>query len=136
MCYSHTLCPYLSLNNYIITILNNGLTFNFFFQAEDGIRDHCVTGAQTCALPICKRTGIEIGKPSGTLVHVEHDWMRANVDRYALDGGGLVVAPVELKNRSAYQLDDWEDGVPDRSEERRVGKEWRSWWAAQRSKMK
>src|SRR5438132_4567100 len=25
---------------------------NFFFQAEDGIRDHCVTGVQTCALPI------------------------------------------------------------------------------------
>src|SRR6202012_4491749 len=24
-----------------------------FFQAEDGIRDHCVTGVQTCALPIC-----------------------------------------------------------------------------------
>src|SRR5438132_9247834 len=27
----------------------------FFFQAEDGIRDHCVTGVQTCALPILKR---------------------------------------------------------------------------------
>ena len=26
----------------------------FFFQAEDGIRDHCVTGVQTCALPICE----------------------------------------------------------------------------------
>ena len=26
--------------------------FIFFFQAEDGIRDHCVTGVQTCALPI------------------------------------------------------------------------------------
>ena len=26
--------------------------FCFFFQAEDGIRDHCVTGVQTCALPI------------------------------------------------------------------------------------
>src|SRR5437588_605076 len=25
----------------------------FFFQAEDGIRVHCVTGVQTCALPIC-----------------------------------------------------------------------------------
>src|SRR5438034_9993910 len=25
----------------------------FFFQAEDGIRYHCVTGVQTCALPIC-----------------------------------------------------------------------------------
>ena len=24
--------------------------FFFFFQAEDGIRDHCVTGVQTCAL--------------------------------------------------------------------------------------
>src|SRR5437588_4324129 len=28
------------------------LIFVFFFQAEDGIRDHCVTGVQTCALPI------------------------------------------------------------------------------------
>src|SRR5438034_4749076 len=28
------------------------LLFFFFFQAEDGIRDHCVTGVQTCALPI------------------------------------------------------------------------------------
>ena len=27
----------------------------FFFQAEDGIRDHCVTGVQTCALPILNR---------------------------------------------------------------------------------
>src|SRR5260221_10637416 len=24
----------------------------FFFKAEEGIRDHCVTGVQTCALPI------------------------------------------------------------------------------------
>src|ERR671927_1509562 len=31
----------------------------FFFQAEDGIRDHCVTGVQTCALPICdQRPGL------------------------------------------------------------------------------
>src|SRR5438034_3818641 len=28
------------------------MAFCFFFQAEDGIRDHCVTGVQTCALPI------------------------------------------------------------------------------------
>src|SRR5215211_5293317 len=27
----------------------------FFFQAEDGIRDHCVTGVQTCAVPISRR---------------------------------------------------------------------------------
>src|SRR5438034_6187542 len=28
------------------------LSITFFFQAEDGIRYHCVTGVQTCALPI------------------------------------------------------------------------------------
>src|SRR5438034_834611 len=33
----------------------------FFFQAEDGIRDHCVTGVQTCALPILAVP------PSGTI---------------------------------------------------------------------
>src|SRR5438034_5106764 len=31
----------------------------FFFQAEDGIRDHCVTGVQTCALPIYRRRAKE-----------------------------------------------------------------------------
>src|SRR5438034_3087045 len=30
----------------------------FFFQAEDGIRDHCVTGVQTCALPISRTAQI------------------------------------------------------------------------------
>src|SRR5256885_8533440 len=29
---------------------------NFFFQAEDGIRDYKVTGVQTCALPILNAT--------------------------------------------------------------------------------
>ena len=32
----------------------------FFFQAEDGIRDHCVTGVQTCALPISNYRDPEI----------------------------------------------------------------------------
>src|SRR5215211_6920372 len=30
----------------------------FFCQAEDGIRDHCVTGVQTCALPISLLDGV------------------------------------------------------------------------------
>src|SRR5438034_9627240 len=36
-------------------------SFFFFFQAEDGIRDHCVTGVQTCALPISRRLARELG---------------------------------------------------------------------------
>src|SRR5436309_4836361 len=34
-----------------------GRTSNFFFQAEDGIRDFHVTGVQTCALPIWRGSG-------------------------------------------------------------------------------
>src|SRR5947207_11074918 len=45
------------------------LLFFFFFQAEDGIRDHCVTGVQTCALPISK----SISQSSPTFCR----WMRA-----------------------------------------------------------
>src|SRR5437588_3382770 len=35
-------------------------SFFFFFQAEDGIRDHCVTGVQTCALPIYYREPLPV----------------------------------------------------------------------------
>ena len=45
---------------YRVTVVSESVTcvgkfvgfYFFFFQAEDGIRDHCVTGVQTCALPI------------------------------------------------------------------------------------
>src|SRR5438034_4445494 len=46
--------------------------FFFFFQAEDGIRDHCVTGVQTCALPIW-RDGPNASYPDHThLVRTAH----------------------------------------------------------------
>src|SRR5687768_17979928 len=32
---------------------------SFFFQAEDGIRDVAVTGVQTCALPITRRSAVD-----------------------------------------------------------------------------
>src|SRR2546429_499863 len=32
--------------------ISSRVSFFFFFQAEDGIRDVAVTGVQTCALPI------------------------------------------------------------------------------------
>src|SRR5476649_1406440 len=34
-----------------------------FFQAEDCIRDHCVTGVQTCALPISRNSSIVASQP-------------------------------------------------------------------------
>src|SRR5256885_10509284 len=45
------------------------MTFFFFFQAEDGIRDYKVTGVQTCALPISqpapRRPGRDLARPPG-----------------------------------------------------------------------
>src|SRR5260221_3705503 len=43
-----------------------GFSFFFFFQAEDGIRDHCVTGVQTCALPISRRPQISEARSNDT----------------------------------------------------------------------
>src|SRR5438132_9011263 len=44
---------------------------SFFFQAEDGIRDHCVTGVQTCALPIFALVALLIGLVAGLLILVD-----------------------------------------------------------------
>src|SRR5690606_40529915 len=85
----------------------------FFFQAEDGIRDFHVTGVQTCALPILNATsatssgssqctGVRVRMPGGT-------W----------SGGSRVSS---ARNRFINR----------RSEERRVGKEWRSRWGGWR----
>src|SRR5256885_10096782 len=46
------------------------ISFFFFFQAEDGIRDYKVTGVQTCALPI-SWTGI--GNVEGVLLRARGD---------------------------------------------------------------
>src|SRR5207248_8281233 len=44
-------------------------------QAEDGIRDRTVTGVQTCALPISRDSGIELG--AGCInVKVHHNVLR------------------------------------------------------------
>src|SRR5207245_8172774 len=53
------------------------LSYHFFFQAEDGIRDATVTGVQTCALPILinikdlsTKTVITVGRISPFIVFV------------------------------------------------------------------
>src|SRR5260221_8331584 len=92
--------------------------FFFFFQAEDGIRDHCVTGVQTCALPISQinllvDTIFANAKvmPEGSLVSL---YVADRVTELVLGGYAIAVATAIL---------------PMRSEERRVGKECRSRWS-------
>src|SRR5207244_7258488 len=81
--------------------LSHYIVFFFFFQAEDGIRDDLVTGVQTCALPISSAS------PS---------WLSPAAPRRR------TTTTCSLRGRRGSSRP--------RSEERRVGKECRSRWAA------
>src|SRR5690348_18468439 len=81
----------------------------FFFQAEDGIRDGRVTGVQTCALPIFAVAGLFAVVVQTTVAYA------ASISPPAERGRTLGVV---------------------RSEERRVGKEWRSRWSPLHQKQK
>src|SRR5260221_7938238 len=71
--------------------------FFFFFQAEDGIRDHCVTGVQTCALPISFAVEGNTAGGSGGGLHIEGDeslLVKGSLikqNHASGNGGGLVV---------------------------------------------
>src|SRR5438445_2417384 len=95
----------------------------FFFQAEDGIRDIGVTGVQTCALPIfhLPLRGVSRGIGGGLLEGPE-------TDRRAVAGGPPLHARDESHATEAAR-DRLAQGAR-RSEERRVGKECRSWSSA------
>ncbi|MGX1301428.1 putative phage-type endonuclease [Streptomyces albogriseolus] len=62
-----------------------------------------------------RRTGIPVVTPPGMYVNAERPWMIGNVDRLALDADTReVLGPVECKNRTEWQLTDWEqDEAPD-----------------------
>src|SRR5439155_2632091 len=106
-------------DNFIVynIVLLIGVYF-FFFQAEDGIRDGHVTGVQTCALPISMRSP----RPIASTVYVTHDQVEAM---------GLGDRIVVMEHGKVRQV-----GTPQRSEERRVGKECRSRGARDHEKKK
>lgn len=60
-----------------------------------------------------EETGHAVADAPGTLINIARPWMIGNVDRYVLDSSGAVVAPLEVKNRGAYQASQWEDQPPD-----------------------
>src|SRR5260221_1848640 len=104
---------------FCILLSTDDLMF-FFFQAEDGIRDHCVTGVQTCALPIYVEGGIYCDDIAQCI----------EVSKMRPEEGGLFL----LRWANIIAIDAPLDIAPvadriKRSEERRVGKECRSRWS-------
>src|SRR5207244_10091858 len=100
------------------------LFFFFFFQAEDGIRDDLVTGVQTCALPI---SGIEVVTlPAVGLVNGQiRAFVRGFRESYRAAKQSFRARPPQ----AVLAMGGF------RSEERRVGKEWRAgWWTVDEKK--
>src|SRR5437867_7046434 len=103
---------------------------HFFFQAEDGIRDRTVTGVQTCALPISaqhRRQRLERGAHDVVLGLL--------VPQRAPRGLGVEahqprLLPLRSEALAHVSRPDAPRRPELRSEERRVGKEGRSWWSA------
>src|SRR5690606_40317365 len=96
-------------------VLHAVLFFFFFFQAEDGIRDFHVTGVQTCALPICR------GVTLATAPYALEAEPRHQARHRALGSADPFTMQLAPDFAHAIHLQ--------RSEERRVGKEWRSRWS-------
>src|SRR5947207_11209956 len=73
----------------------NGKSRHFFFQAEDGIRDHCVTGVQTCALPISGGSGGSSPSGSGCLAAVISPgrWARRSAGDSPSSGSRRAICP-------------------------------------------
>src|SRR5690606_40322448 len=100
----------------------------FFFQAEDGIRDFHVTGVQTCALPIYA----EIVDQAILIQHLAEGQHIAGL--YSL---AVMLFACDPQPDDEIRRGTGTDGFGNlRSEERRVGKECRSRWGAEREKKK
>src|SRR5205807_7464090 len=95
----------------------------FFFQAEDGIRDYKVTGVQTCALPISSSTpGGATARPTGP---------RSTRAAGSITSGSRRPSPTAWPaSGSPGKRAAGRSPRTTRSEERRVGKECKSRWAA------
>src|SRR5438874_6753771 len=94
----------------------------FFFQAEDGIRDLYVTGVQTCALPIYRRT---CSSGSGTPITPVDSTSAVRGGRPAACSAACAIARAAASPGAPVQA----FATRARSEERRVGKEGRARWA-------
>src|SRR5690625_1542280 len=99
------------------------MTVDFFFQAEDGIRDGHVTGVQTCALPIYIRNSVnfpELVMPRsnrGQRLAIANANVPNMLGQISAAVGEADVNILDMYNKSrgevAYTLADVEDELPE-----------------------
>src|SRR5205809_914158 len=94
--------------------LMSGHDDGVFLQAGDGIRGVAVTGVQTCALPICRARRGRVARSSTP--------GRRSTSGSGRTGSRRRSTSAASRCRAAGAACRW------RSEERRVGKEWRAMW--------
>src|SRR5207244_7754401 len=94
----------------------------FFFQAEDGIRDDLVTGVQTCALPISSISLVKKPFPSNSCSGRSTS-ASPRVLMITSSAATPAFASAAFTHPACHKASL-------RSEERRVGKEWKSRRAA------
>src|SRR5699024_11272242 len=99
-----------------------GASAYIFFQAEDGIRDRNVTAVQTCALPIFPVA--DLRDLRNRIGHHHRIWLQPCAKRHQqlLDLAGYIDP----------ELRAWIRESSARSEERRVGEEWKAQASADR----
>src|SRR5699024_11157588 len=79
----------------------------FFFQAEDGIRDRNVTGVQTCALPILKRS-MRMSEKNNLTVK---DYIKFIIP--SLLGVFLLMVPIKVNGEITLIVAVWADFIED-----------------------
>src|SRR5699024_12114923 len=99
-----------------------------FFQAEDGIRARNVTGVQTCALPIFGQESVDsFGTRLPFLLKVLSARKALSIQVHPnREQARLGFASEEA---AGITLDAPDRNYKDRSEERRVGKEFKEQWS-------
>jgi putative phage-type endonuclease len=58
-----------------------------------------------------RRTGKKIAVSPATLVHKDHPWALANIDRFIVDDEGNPIGVLECKTASEYMNDSWDEGA-------------------------
>src|SRR5436305_6506137 len=81
------------------------LVVDFFFQAEDGIRDADVTGVQTCALPILRVMEI-VGAESECVRVLAEEWLVSRQRRHgsALPRYGMGISGLRFEELPVAEI--------------------------------